>query len=88
MPSDDVARRPVIQLRVVVEAEDYDEAVRFYRDALGLPEEAAFEAAAQSAKQGIDPSNDIHASEAYRRAVAATLTKRALRAALEKLRKN
>ncbi|MEA2657618.1 MAG: aerobic carbon-monoxide dehydrogenase medium subunit [Candidatus Binatota bacterium] len=51
-------------------------------------EEAAFEAAAQSAKHGIDPSNDIHASEEYRRAVAATLTKRALRAALEKLRKN
>ena len=50
--------------------------------------EPAFEAAAQSAKQGIDPSNDIHASEAYRRAVAASLTKRALRAALEKLRKN
>jgi CO/xanthine dehydrogenase FAD-binding subunit len=51
-------------------------------------EEAAFEAAAQSAKQGIDPSNDIHASEEYRRAVAASLTKRALRAAVEKLRKN
>ncbi|HTF93465.1 MAG TPA: xanthine dehydrogenase family protein subunit M [Verrucomicrobiae bacterium] len=50
--------------------------------------EPAFEAAAQSAKQGIDPSNDIHASEEYRRAVAATLTKRALRAAVEKLRKN
>src|SRR4051794_8908174 len=26
------------------EAEDYEEAVRFYRDVLGLPEEAAFEA--------------------------------------------
>jgi carbon-monoxide dehydrogenase medium subunit len=50
--------------------------------------EPAFEAAAQSAKQGIDPSNDIHASEAYRRAVVATLTKRALRAALQKLGKN
>jgi CO/xanthine dehydrogenase FAD-binding subunit len=50
--------------------------------------DAAFDAAAQSAKQGIDPSNDIHASEAYRRAVAATLTKRALRAALQKLGKN
>jgi aerobic carbon-monoxide dehydrogenase medium subunit len=47
--------------------------------------EATFEAAAQNAKQGIDPSNDIHASEEYRRAVAATLTKRALRAALQKL---
>lgn len=30
-------------MRVVVEAQDYEEAVRFYRDALGLPEEAAFE---------------------------------------------
>jgi carbon-monoxide dehydrogenase medium subunit len=47
--------------------------------------EPAFEAAAQSAKQGIDPSNDIHATEEYRRAVSATLTKRALRAALQKL---
>jgi catechol 2,3-dioxygenase-like lactoylglutathione lyase family enzyme len=43
MPPDDANRRPVIQLRVVVEAGDYDEAVRFYRDVLGLPEEAAFE---------------------------------------------
>jgi aerobic carbon-monoxide dehydrogenase medium subunit len=50
--------------------------------------EPAFEAAAQSAKQGIDPTNDIHATEEYRRAVAATLTKRALRAALQKLGKN
>ena len=50
--------------------------------------EPSFEAAAQCAQQGIDPSNDIHASEEYRRAVAATLTKRALRAALQKLRKN
>ncbi|WP_265521207.1 VOC family protein [Oerskovia flava] len=32
----------VRQLRLVVEAEDYDEAVRFYRDVLGMPEEAAF----------------------------------------------
>jgi len=34
---------PVLQMRVVVEAEDYDAALPFYRDALGLPEEAAFE---------------------------------------------
>ncbi|MGH1564493.1 VOC family protein [Mumia sp. DW29H23] len=34
---------PVLQLRLVVEAEDYEEAVRFYRDVLGLPEQAAFE---------------------------------------------
>jgi predicted enzyme related to lactoylglutathione lyase len=33
----------VLQLRVVVEAEDYEAAVAFYRDALGMPEEAAFE---------------------------------------------
>ena len=30
-------------MRLVVEADDYDAAVRFYRDVLGLPEEAAFE---------------------------------------------
>lgn len=35
---------PVLQLRLVVEAEDFAEAVAFYRDALGLPEQAAFEA--------------------------------------------
>lgn len=36
--------RGVRQLRLVVEAEDYDEAVRFYRDVLGLPVEGAFAA--------------------------------------------
>ena len=30
------------QLRLVVEAEDYEEAVRFYRDVLGLPEEGSY----------------------------------------------
>ena len=34
---------PVLQLRLVVEAGDFDEALSFYRDVLGLPEEAAFE---------------------------------------------
>jgi catechol 2,3-dioxygenase-like lactoylglutathione lyase family enzyme len=34
--------RRVLQMRLVVEAEDYDEAVRFFRDALGLAEEEAF----------------------------------------------
>jgi len=33
----------VLQLRVVVEASDFEGALAFYRDALGLPEEAAFE---------------------------------------------
>jgi len=32
----------VLQLRLVVEAEDFDEAMRFYRDALGLAEEGSF----------------------------------------------
>ncbi|KAB1906154.1 VOC family protein [Micromonospora sp. AMSO31t] len=38
------ADRPptVRQLRLVVEAEDYDAAVAFFRDALGLPEQAAY----------------------------------------------
>ncbi|WP_035907559.1 VOC family protein [Knoellia subterranea] len=41
--SDDSARgQRVRQLRVVVEAEDYDAAVRFYRDVLGMGEIAAF----------------------------------------------
>lgn len=35
--------KPVRQLRLVVEAEDYDEAVAFYRDVLGLTEEEAYE---------------------------------------------
>jgi catechol 2,3-dioxygenase-like lactoylglutathione lyase family enzyme len=40
----DFAKEPVVrQMRLVVEAEDFDEAVRFYRDVLGLPQEAAFE---------------------------------------------
>ncbi|MEU3336476.1 VOC family protein [Streptomyces sp. NPDC002144] len=33
---------PVRELRLVVTATDYDEALRFYRDVLGLPERAAF----------------------------------------------
>lgn len=32
-------RGRVLQMRLVVEAADYDEAVRFYRDVLGAPEE-------------------------------------------------
>jgi catechol 2,3-dioxygenase-like lactoylglutathione lyase family enzyme len=32
----------VKQMRLVVEVDDYDAAVAFFRDALGLPEEAAF----------------------------------------------
>lgn len=41
MASDERTRPAVLQMRLVVEADDYDEAVRFYRDVLGLREEAA-----------------------------------------------
>ncbi|PRY68136.1 glyoxalase/bleomycin resistance protein/dioxygenase superfamily protein [Glaciihabitans tibetensis] len=43
-PEPEPIARPsaVRQLRIVVEAEDYDAAVAFYRDALGLSEQAAF----------------------------------------------
>ena len=33
----------VRQLRVVVQADDYEQVVRFYRDVLGLPEEFALD---------------------------------------------
>ncbi|WP_173923848.1 VOC family protein [Agromyces sp. Marseille-P2726] len=38
----DAAPSPVLQLRVVVEAADYDQAVAFFRDSLGLPEYLSF----------------------------------------------
>jgi uncharacterized glyoxalase superfamily protein PhnB len=37
--SQDVSESRVLQMRLVVEAEDYDEAVRFYRDVLGAEQE-------------------------------------------------
>ena len=36
-----MGERRVLQMRLVVEAEDYDEAVAFYRDVLGAAEELA-----------------------------------------------
>ena len=33
---------PVRQLRIVVEAEDYEEALTFFRDVLGLPEDESY----------------------------------------------
>ncbi|WBB68655.1 VOC family protein [Micromonospora sp. WMMD812] len=43
MTSEAADRPPAVrQLRLVVEAEDYEAAVAFFRDALGLPEQAAF----------------------------------------------
>ncbi|TCB96816.1 VOC family protein [Micromonospora zingiberis] len=42
MDSAELPASPVRQLRLVVEADDYEAAVSFYRDVLGLPEQAAF----------------------------------------------
>ncbi|WP_030104917.1 VOC family protein [Actinoalloteichus caeruleus] len=39
----DTTTTPVRQLRLVVEAEDFEAALTFYRDVLGLPQRAAFE---------------------------------------------
>lgn len=36
---------PVLQLRLILETEDFDAALAFYRDALGLPEQESFEGA-------------------------------------------
>ncbi|MEU7979705.1 VOC family protein [Micromonospora sp. NPDC049081] len=46
--TDDNRPPGVRQLRLVVEAEDYDAAVAFFRDALGLPEQAAYSGAGQA----------------------------------------
>ncbi len=43
MTSESNSQSPVRQMRLIVEADDYDAAVAFFRDALGLPEQAAFE---------------------------------------------
>lgn len=41
--SDDTPQPPAVrQLRLVVEADDYDAALAFYRDVLGLPERIAY----------------------------------------------
>ena len=41
--SENTPRQPAVrQLRLVVEAEDYDAALTFYRDVLGLPEHIAY----------------------------------------------
>jgi catechol 2,3-dioxygenase-like lactoylglutathione lyase family enzyme len=54
----------VRQLRVVIETGDYDQAVRFYRDVLGLPEELALDSdggAAQVAPPTRTPWNSLNA---------------------------
>src|SRR4249920_3561203 len=41
-PAPNPSPSPVREMRLVVTADDYDTAVRFYRDVLGLPERAAY----------------------------------------------
>lgn len=36
------ADNPIRQLRLVVHADDYEAAVRFYKDVLGMPEEESY----------------------------------------------
>ncbi|MCO4275232.1 VOC family protein [Pseudarthrobacter sp. HLT3-5] len=43
MTTETSSKPPVRQLRLIVEAEDYDAALVFYRDVLGLTEQAVFE---------------------------------------------
>ncbi len=45
----------VTQLRLIIETEDFDAAVRFYRDVLGMPEQIAF------ATEGEDRVSILHA---------------------------
>ncbi|MGG7464054.1 VOC family protein [Plantibacter sp. YIM 135347] len=46
---------PPRQLRLIIETDDFDEAVRFYRDVLGMPEQPAF------ATDGDDRVSILHA---------------------------
>lgn len=46
---------PPRQLRLIIETDDFDDAVRFYRDELGMPEQPAF------ATQGDDRVSILHA---------------------------
>jgi uncharacterized glyoxalase superfamily protein PhnB len=38
-----MTENPVSQLRIVLETDDFEAALRFYRDVLGLPEQASYE---------------------------------------------
>ncbi len=49
------------------------------------PDAAAIRAAAEAVRQEVDPPGDIHASAAYRRHLAAVLTRRALEAAVKRI---
>jgi catechol 2,3-dioxygenase-like lactoylglutathione lyase family enzyme len=81
--------RTVRQLRVVVEAQDYDAAVAFYRDVLGMPELAAFAEGGDDRVAILDAGRATLelASPAHRRTIdrveAGGLTSPRIRIALE-----
>lgn len=50
--------QPPRQLRLIIETDDFDESVRFYRDVLGMPEQPAF------ATEGDDRVSILHAGAA------------------------
>jgi methylmalonyl-CoA/ethylmalonyl-CoA epimerase len=50
--------QPPRQLRLIIETDDFDEVVRFYRDVLGMPEQPAF------ATDGDDRVSILHAGSA------------------------
>ncbi len=50
--------QPPRQLRLIIETDDFDESVRFYRDVLGMPEQPAF------ATTGDDRVSILHAGTA------------------------
>lgn len=68
----------------VIGACDHPTRLTAVEDALngGLPDATRIAAAAELVKETVDPTDDLHASAAYRRALSATLFERALHEAL------
>ena len=60
-----------------------EKAAETLRDQVATPE-LLRDAAETAAAEDIDPSNDIHASAAYRRQLAKVLTRQALETAIER----
>ena len=52
------------------------------------PQDSDFEALGKSIAAGIEPTDDLHASSAYRKEVAAVLVARALRTALARAKES
>ena len=72
----------VQELRLVVTAEDYDAALAFYRDALGMPELAAYQAEGghvtilDAGRATLEITDPVHAAYIDRVSAGPTFTKR------------